>query len=87
MSILQVITGIAFLFFIPGFLLVLILFKKLNLLEKIILTIGFSISINIFLGLLLAITKIYTRTNLYIALILISVIFLLFYLYKKFLIK
>ena len=50
---LHAILGLAFAIFIPGFLLTKILFKDQEILEMMAFSIGFSISIDIFLGLIL----------------------------------
>jgi len=85
LKILQFILGTAFFFFIPGYLLTLILFKKgITDFEKIALSIGLSLAINIFTGLLLASNKIFTSENLWICVIIISLIlFIIFFIEKR----
>jgi len=56
-EILHAIAGLVMGLFIPGFLLTLILFKELDLLERIALSIGLSIAIDIFVGLFLGANK------------------------------
>ena len=56
-ELLHFIIGIAFLLFIPGYLLSLVLFKKLEILERIALAIGLSISIDVILGLIFGFNK------------------------------
>ena len=53
LHILQIIFGLVFALFIPGFLLTLIFFKELELIEKIGLAFVLSICIDIFVGLFL----------------------------------
>lgn len=51
-KLLHIIFGIAFVMFIPGILLTLVLFKKMDWLERFALGFGLSISITIFTGLI-----------------------------------
>lgn len=84
LQIFQFILGAAFFFFIPGYLLTLILFKKdITDFEKIALSIGLSLAINIFIGLLLAFNKIFTSKNLWICVITISLILLIIFFIEK----
>ena len=84
LKILQFILGTAFFFFIPGYFLTITLFKKdiINF-EKIALSIGLSLAINIFIGLLLAFNKIFTSRNLWICIITISLILLIILFIEK----
>jgi len=80
----QVLLGAAFFFFIPGYLLTLVLFKKdTTYFEKIALSIGLSLAINIFIGLLLAFNKIFTSKNLWICITTISSILLIIFFIEK----
>ncbi len=84
LQILQFILGVVFFFFIPGYLLTLILFKKeITNFEKIALSIGLSLAINIFIGLLLAFSKIFTSKNLWICIIITSLILLIIFFIEK----
>jgi len=84
LQILQFILGAAFFFFIPGYLLTIVLFKKdITYFEKIALSIGLSLAINIFIGLLLAFNKIFTSKNLWICIITISLILLIIFFVEK----
>jgi uncharacterized membrane protein len=84
LKILQFILGTAFFFFIPGYFLTIILFKKsITDFEKIALSIGLSLAINIFIGLLLAFNKIFTPINLWICIITISLILLIILFVEK----
>lgn len=84
LQILQFILGAAFFFFIPGYLLTLVLFKKdITSFEKIALSIGLSLAINIFIGLLLAFNKIFTSRNLWICIITISLTLLIIFFIEK----
>jgi uncharacterized membrane protein len=84
LKILQFILGTAFFFFIPGYFLTIILFKKsITDFEKIALSIGLSLAINIFIGLLLAFNKIFTSKNLWICIITISLILLIIFFIEK----
>lgn len=56
-EILHAIIGLAFGLFIPGFVLTHILFKQQELLERIALSIGLSIAIDVFTGLFLGANK------------------------------
>lgn len=84
LQIFQFILGAAFFFFIPGYLLTIVLFKKdiINF-EKIALSIGLSLAINIFIGLLLAFNKIFISKNLWICIITISLILLIIFFIEK----
>ena len=84
LQIFQFILGAAFFFFIPGYMLTLVLFKKgITNFEKIALSIGLSLAINIFIGLLLAFNKIFTSKNLWICIITISLILLIILFIEK----
>ncbi len=84
LQIFQFILGAAFFFFIPGYLLTIVLFKKgITNFEKIALSIGLSLAINIFLGLLLAFNKIFISKNLWIYIIIISLILLIILFIEK----
>lgn len=56
-EIFHAIIGLSFGLFIPGYLLTLILFKKIDILERIALAIGLSISIDVLVGLFLGANK------------------------------
>ncbi len=82
LDILHAIIGLAFGLFIPGFLLTLILFKKIDLLERIALAIGLSIAIDVLVGLFLGANKTMkditggiTEVNVWLYLVFVSVIF------------
>jgi len=80
----QFILGAVFFFFIPGYLLTIVLFKEgITNFEKIALSIGLSLAINIFIGLLLAFNKIFTSKNLWICIILTSLILLVIFFIEK----
>ncbi|MFC1686026.1 hypothetical protein ACFLZZ_03315 [Nanoarchaeota archaeon] len=88
-ELLHFLIGAAFLLFIPGFLLSLVLFKELDILERIALAMGLSISIDVLLGLILGFNKTMaqftggiTELTVWIILILLSAIFGFIY-YKK----
>jgi len=92
LTIINVIVGLLFLLFLPGYLLTLILFDKndLHFLERVILAVGLSISIDVFLGLILGlnrsiafITGGLTRSNVWSGLIVISLLFLMLLVHKK----
>lgn len=84
LQIFQFILGVAFFFFIPGYFLTLVLFKEgITNFEKIALSIGLSLAINIFIGLLLAFNKIFTSRNLWICIITISSILLIILFIEK----
>ncbi len=81
LDILHAIIGLLFGLFIPGFLLTLILFKKIDILERIALSIGLSIAIDVLVGLFLGANKTMkeitggiTELNVWLYLIFISVI-------------
>ena len=84
-KILQFIGGIFLVLFIPGFFLSLILFKEVRLIERIALSVVFSIVVNILLGFLLEFRYIrdatggITSLNSWIYLIVISLILFLVY--------
>lgn len=77
------IIGIFLLVVIPGYLLTLILFKKIDLLEKIAFSVVFSLSINIFIGLILGFLKIFNKTNLWIFSLVVTGVLFLYYLKKS----
>ena len=84
LQILQFTLGTVFFFFIPGYLLTIVLFKEdITNFEKIALSIGLSLAINIFIGLLLAFNKIFTSKNLWICIIIISLILLIIFFVEK----
>jgi len=84
LEIFQFILGAVFFFFIPGYLLTIVLFKEgITNFEKIALSIGLSLAINIFIGLLLAFNKIFTSKNLWICIITISLILLIILFIEK----
>ena len=94
LEILHTIIGLLFGLFIPGFLLTLILFKKIDILERITLSIALSITIDIFIGLFPGINKTMkeitggiTEFNLWLYLIAISVIFAFIYVVQLKLLK
>ncbi|MFH1592029.1 MAG: DUF1616 domain-containing protein [Candidatus Woesearchaeota archaeon] len=86
----QIIFGLLFSLFIPGFLVTLILFKELDLIEKIGLGMVLSICIDIALGLFLGYNE-YMKNltggiiarNIWIGLVTISLIFFIVYLFQK----
>tara|TARA_Y100000310_G_C20606168_1_gene775581 strand:+ start:526 stop:870 length:345 start_codon:yes stop_codon:yes gene_type:complete len=86
LEILRAIVGILFGLFIPGFLLSLILFKKIDILERIALAIGLSIAIDVLVGLFLGANKTMkeitggiTELNVWLYLVFISVVLALIY--------
>jgi len=83
-QIIRIIIAVAFLLFIPGYLSTLILFKKLDRLEKIALSIVFSICFAILIGLILGFSiKIgITSLNLWISYIIVCTTLSIIY-YKK----
>ena len=88
-EILHAIIGLAFGLFIPGFLLTLILFKKIDLLERIALAIGLSIAIDVLVGLFLGANKTMkditggiTELNVWLYLVFVSVVFGFIYVIK-----
>lgn len=90
LQILQLIIGTAFLLFIPGFLLTKVLFKKQDILERIALSIGISICIDVILGMIFGfnesvanITGGLTKTSLWLSLLVISAALLFIYLWKN----
>ena len=89
LDILHAIIGLAFGLFIPGFLLTLILFKKIDLLERIALAIGLSIAIDVLVGLFLGANKTMkeitggiTEINVWLYLVFVSVVFGLIYILR-----
>ncbi|TKJ17505.1 hypothetical protein CEE44_03140 [Candidatus Woesearchaeota archaeon B3_Woes] len=77
------IIGLVLLVVVPGYFLVSILFKKIDLLEKIALSVAFSLSINILIGLVLGFLKMFNKTNLWISsLVVTGLLFLVYYLKK-----
>tara|TARA_Y100000310_G_C20570100_1_gene757573 strand:- start:187 stop:483 length:297 start_codon:yes stop_codon:yes gene_type:complete len=87
LEILHAIIGLSFGLFIPGFLLTLVLFKKINPLERIVISVGLSIGIDILIGLFLGANKTMkeitggiTELNIWLYLIFISVILGVIYL-------
>ena len=84
LQIFQFILGTMFFFFIPGYLLTIVLFKEpITTFEKIALSIGLSLAVNIFIGLLLAFNKIFTSKNLWICIITTSLILLIIFFIEK----
>ncbi len=84
LQIFQFMLGAVFFFFIPGYLLTIVLFKEgITKFEKIALSIGISLTINIFIGLLLAFNKLFTSKNLWICIIIISSILLITFFVEK----
>lgn len=86
MNIIRIIFGLALALFIPGYLMARIFFKELSELEKVALGFVLSISLDIFLGLLLGynetmknITGGITALNLWVYLSLITLVLLLVY--------
>ena len=86
LQLLHIMVGLLFGLFIPGFLLTLILFKKIDLLERIALSIGLSIAVDVFVGLFLGanqtmkeITGGITEFGVWLYLIAVSIIFILIY--------
>jgi len=87
----QIIFGILFAFFIPGFLLTLLLFNNLNILEEIAFSISFSLIILLFLGLFLGVNETManlrggiTEFNLWFYLIFLTILLSGAYLIKRF---
>lgn len=83
---LQIIIGLLFGLFIPGFLLTLSLFKKIDLLERVALSIGLSIAVDVFVGLFLGANKTMkditggiTEFGVWLYLVAVSVIFIFIY--------
>lgn len=71
-------------FLIPGYLFTKILFKnELDSIEEIALSIGLSLSINIFVGLLLSFNRLFTFFNLWISVLAVSLGLLLIYFVKR----
>lgn len=75
----QAIIGFILLYFLPGFLISLLLFKKRDFLEKIILSIGLSILCNVVFGYILGSFKGLTALNLYLLNIILIVVLLVLY--------
>jgi len=83
-QILKLFFGTIFLFLIPGYLFTKILFKnELESIEEIALSIGLSLSINIFIGLILSFNKLFTFFNLWISVLAVSLVLLLIYFIKR----
>lgn len=87
-NILLSVVGILFIFFVPGYLLSLIIFKEVEIFERIATSIIFSMAITVIIGLLFGASrynKLFTGgltiVNIYVGLILISII--LFFVYNK----
>ena len=90
LQILHLILGLAFILLIPGYLLSIVLFKKLEHLERIAIAIGLSIGIDIALGLILGFNKTMasitggvSELSVWIGLILVSAVLLAIYMLKK----
>lgn len=88
--ILRIIFGLLFALFIPGFLLALIFFKELELIEKIALGFVLSICVDIFLGLFLGynetmknLTGGITAFNVWVYLSIITLMLFAIYIYKE----
>ena len=87
-DILRIIFGIFFVIFMPGYLLTFFLFRKLKAIERIILAIGLSIYIVVFLGFFLTVigyiaeTKGITTYSVWFSLLVISLIFILLIIIK-----
>ena len=79
----QIVLGGAFLLFIPGYMLVLLFFNSINKFEKIILGIGLSICVSVFLGLVLISVKSFTKATLWGSLIVITLILLGLFVFKS----
>lgn len=81
LGVIRVIVAAGFLLFIPGYLLTLIILKKINNLERIALSVGLSISFAILLGLILGYSSSIgiTSFNLWISYILFCVVMLIIY--------
>jgi len=76
--------GFIFLFLIPGYIFTKILFRnELDRIEEIALSIGLSLSINIFIGLMLSFNKLLTFFNLWISVLAVSFALLLIYFIKR----
>ncbi|MBW2978247.1 DUF1616 domain-containing protein [Candidatus Woesearchaeota archaeon] len=85
LGVIRLIIAGGFLLFIPGYLLTLILFKKLDKLERIALAIGLSICFSVLIGLILGYsTKIGINSiNLWVSYILFCVVMLIIYFKRK----
>ena len=57
LEILQAFLGLSFALFIPGFLVVLLLFDEFKLLEKLVFAVAFSIMLDVFIGIFFAAVK------------------------------
>ena len=90
LQIIQIIFGLLFALFIPGFLVALIFFKELELIEKVALAFVFSICIDIIVGLFLGyneamknLTGGITAFNIWIYLVVITIILILILFYPE----
>ncbi len=89
-TILLSLVGILFILLIPGFLLSLIIFKELEIFERLATSIVFSIGTTVLIGLFLGATK-YNKIafgginslNIWISLVVVSLILFLLYFYKS----
>jgi uncharacterized membrane protein len=85
----KIILGLIFTLFLPGYLLSLLLFKKLRRIERISLSIGLSIAITVFLGFSLSavsyltFSKAITERSVWISFILLCVIFTIAKLFRR----
>lgn len=77
------IVGLLLVVFIPGFLLTMILFRNISLIERVLLAIGLSFLLDIFLGFLLNGFNAINKLGIYLGLGLISLIFLLILVLEK----
>ena len=90
-SIIRIILGLSFTLFIPGYLLSLILFRKLKIIERICLSFGLSVVIVVFFAFFLTLisnitnAKGITTFSVWLSLLTVSIIFiiLIFAKYKK----
>jgi len=85
LGVIRVIIAVAFLLFIPGYLLTLIIFKKLDKLERIALAIGLSICFSVLVGLVLGYSSSIgiTSFNLWVSYILVCGLMLIIYYRRK----
>jgi uncharacterized membrane protein len=90
LTVIQIIVGLALALFIPGYLIVLLFFRELRLLERISLSLVLSICVDIVIGLFLGYNKYMkeltggiTALNLWIYLMLITVWLAAIYVLKK----
>jgi len=90
LQIIQIIFGLLFALFIPGFLVALIFFKELEVIEKVALAFVFSICIDIIVGLFLGyneamknLTGGITAFNIWIYLVVITIILILILFYPE----